>query len=62
MDKKVRKCLAVDINAMLSLPYPRSRYNQGQETFLAPCADKQTLNYDRVPKPPSVPIGKRNCD
>ena len=29
----------------------------GQETFLAPSADKQTRNYDRrVLKPPSLPI------
>ena len=31
--------------------------SQGQETFLAPSADKQTRNYDtRVLKPPSLPI------
>ena len=33
-------------NAIVRLPYPRSGYSQGQETFLAPSADKQTRNYD----------------
>ena len=28
------------------LPHPRSGDSQGQETFLAPSADKQTRNYD----------------
>ena len=30
----------------VSLPHPRSRDSQGQKTFLAPSADKQTHNYD----------------
>ena len=34
------------VNAILRLPHPQSRDSQGQETFLAPSADKQTLNYD----------------
>ena len=38
------------------LPHPRSGDSQGQEMFLAPSADKQTRNYDRVLKPPSCPI------
>ena len=38
-------------------PHPRSGDSQGQETFLALSADKQTRNYDiRVPKPPSLII------
>ena len=45
------------VNAINRLPHPRSRDSQGQETFLAPSADKQTRNYDRrVLKPPSLPI------
>ena len=35
------------VNAIVRLPQPRSRDSQGQETFLAPSADNQTLNYDR---------------
>ena len=31
---------------MVKLPHPRSGDSQGQETFLAPSADKQTRNYD----------------
>ena len=34
------------VNAIVRLPYPRSGNNLGQETFLAPSADKQTRNYD----------------
>ena len=34
------------VNAIDRLPHPRSRDSQGQETFLAPSADKQTRNYD----------------
>ena len=34
------------VNAIVRLPHPRSRDSQGQETFLAPSADKQTRNYD----------------
>ena len=34
------------MNAIARLPHPRSRDSQGQETFLAPSADKQTHNYD----------------
>ena len=33
-------------NVIVRLPNPRSGYSQGQETFLAPPADKQTRNYD----------------
>ena len=44
------------MNAIVRLPHPESRDSQGQETFLAPSADKQTHNYDkRVLKPPSLP-------
>ena len=43
------------IDAIVRLPHPRSMYSQGQETFLAPSADKQTHNYDtRVLKPLSL--------
>ena len=34
------------VNAIVRLPHSRSGDNQGQETFLAPSADKQTHNYD----------------
>ena len=34
------------VNAIVRLPHPRSGDSQGQETFLAPSADKQTCNYD----------------
>ena len=36
----------VYIYAIVRLPYPWSGDIQGQEKFLAPSADKQTLNYD----------------
>ena len=34
------------VNIIVRLPHPRSGDSQGQETFLAPSADKQTRNYD----------------
>ena len=34
------------VDAIVRLPHPRSRDSQGQETFLAPSADKQTRSYD----------------
>ena len=34
------------VNAMVTLPHPRSRDRQGQERFLAPSADKQTCIND----------------
>ena len=34
------------VNAIVRLSHPQSGYSQGQETFLAPSADKQTCNYD----------------
>ena len=34
------------VNATVRLPHPRSGDSQGQETVLAPSADKQTRNYD----------------
>ena len=34
------------INAIVTLPYPRSENSQGQETFSASSADNQTRNYD----------------
>ena len=33
------------VNAIVRLPHPRSGDSQGQETFLALSADKQTRNY-----------------
>ena len=47
------------VNAVVRLLHPRSGDSQGQETFLAPSADKQTRNYDRVLKPPSLPINPK---
>ena len=44
------------VHAIVKLPHPRSEDNQGQETFLVPSADNQTLNYDTVLKPPSLSI------
>ena len=35
------------INAIVRLPHPQSGDSQGQETVLAPSADKQTRNYDK---------------
>ena len=32
------------VNAIARLPHPRTGDSQGQETFLAPSADKQTRN------------------
>ena len=40
------------VNVIVRLPHPPSA---DQETFLAPSADKETRNYDRVLKPPSLP-------
>ena len=34
------------VNVIVKLSHPRSGDSQGQETFLAPSADKQTRNYD----------------
>ena len=34
------------VDVIVRLSHPRSRDSQGQETFLAPSADKQTCNYD----------------
>ena len=47
------------VDVIVRLPHPRSGDSQGQETFLAPSADKQTRNYDRVLKPPSLPINPK---
>ena len=45
------------INAIVRLPHPWSGDSQDQETFLAPCDDKETRNYDtRVLKQPSLLI------
>ena len=34
------------VNAIVRLPHPWSGDSKGQETFLAPSADKPTRNYD----------------
>ena len=34
------------VNAIVRIPHLRSGDTQGQKTFLAPSADKQTRNYD----------------
>ena len=47
------------VNAIVRLPHPWSGDSQGQETFLAPSTDKQTCNYARVLKPPSLPINPK---
>ena len=48
------------VNAIFTLLHPQSGDIQGQETFLAPSADKQTRNYDtRVLKPPSLPVNPK---
>ena len=44
------------VNAIVRLPNPWSENCQGQETFLAPSADNQTCNYDKVLKLQSLPI------
>ena len=47
-------------NAIVTLPYSRSRDSQVEETFSAPSADKETHNYDtRVLKPSSLPINPK---
>ena len=37
---------SLPVNAIVRLPHTRSGDSQGQETFPAPSADKQTCNYD----------------
>ena len=48
------------MNAIVRLPHPRSGDSRGQETFLAPSADKQNpqLSY-KVLKPPSLSINSK---
>ena len=41
----------IPVNVIVRLPHPRSGDSQGQETFLAPSADKQTRNYDTAHHP-----------
>ena len=36
----------LSVNFIVRLPHPPSGDSQGQETFSAPSADKQTRNYD----------------
>ena len=38
---------SLTVNDIVRLPYHQSWVSQGQETFLAPSADKQTRNYDK---------------
>ena len=50
------------VNAIVRLPHPHSGDTQGQETFLAPSADKQTRNYDtRVLKPTTIRLHQPKC-
>ena len=52
------------VSNIVRLPHPRSGNSQGQETFLAPSADKQTRNYDYPLIWTSMVgdlINKRNC-
>ena len=35
------------MDVLFRLPHPRSGHSHGQETFLAPSADKETCNYDK---------------
>ena len=36
----------LSVNSIVILPHPHREASLGQETFLAPSADKQTCNYD----------------
>ena len=38
----------LQVNAIVTLPHPRSGDSQGQETFLALSVDKQTRKYDAI--------------
>ena len=47
---KMKWCVVytnLPINAIVTLPHPRSRNSQGQETFLAPSEYRQTCNSER---------------
>ena len=44
-------------NVLVRPPHPRIGDSQGQETFLAPSADKQTCNYDTECTNPPPPWG-----
>ena len=54
-------CLSIyPVNVIVRIPHPRSRDSQGQETFLACSADKQTRNFDtRMLKPLSLLINPK---
>ena len=48
------------VNVIVRVLRPRSGDTQGQETLLAPSANKQTRNYGtRLLKPPSLPINPK---
>ena len=56
---QIYKFTNLPVDVIVRLPHPLSGYSQGQETFLAPSADKQTLNYDIETSnltPPTLPI------
>ena len=40
------KFTSLAVNAIVTLPHPRSGDSHGQETLLAPSAGKQIRNYD----------------
>ena len=42
IDIVYNKFTNLPVNVIVRLPHPRSGDSQGQETFLAPSADKQT--------------------
>ena len=47
---------------MVRLPHPPSGDSQGQETFLAPSADKKTRNYDtNLPRKAIVRLPHPRC-
>ena len=50
LSRNKMKWCAIDtnlpVNVIARLPHPRRGDSQGQKTFLAPSADKQTRNYD----------------
>ena len=44
------------VNVIVKLPHPQSGDSQGQKTFLAPSANKQTCNYDTECSNHHVPL------
>ena len=48
----------LSVNAIVGLSHPRSRDSQGQDTFLALSADKETHNYDTTAQT-TIPINSK---